>query len=492
MTVTTVRTSPTDHVDVPVPSGSGPEYVIEDPSTGDDVAAVRECTLDEVDKRISRVASGWRGWSQTPLEHRASVLASCGDGLRSELESIAAVLTAEQGKPLKEARIEAERCADTFDFYAGVAEPFSRQPRSLEGKHAYVEPLPLGVVGAIVPWNFPLTLLANKLVPALLAGNGVVVKPAPTTPLATAMVLQILHDAGLPDGVVETVLGGGDVGGALVSHPAVRKVSFTGSTATGKTIMAQAAGSVKRLTLELGGSDPMIVSADADLEGAARAAAVGRYFNCGQACIAVKRVYVEAPVFDEFIELVAARVDKLKVGDGRDPEVRVGPQHSEQQLESTLGFVEDALDRGATLVRGSSDRLRGNGYDSGHYMAPVVLADPAEGSMVLTEECFGPVMPVISVPNLDEALTRSNESRYGLGSSIWTTSEESAARAISTLEAGYTWVNDIATDYDPMPFGGIKESGFGKERGLEVLSEYVSPKAVVFGTLPGEGAAHAS
>lgn len=456
----------------------GEMFELTDPALGEPFTTVQLSTPADVDAAVEVACKSTRTWATMPWERRAAILRATAAAIRDDADEIAATLTQEQGKPLREAGIEVRRCADTFDYYA--RDEFAPRPvaRELPGKAAGLVARPLGVVAAIVPWNFPLTLLANKLVPALAAGNAVVVKPAQTTPLATRMVLDRLAAAGLPSGVVTLVLGEAEVGNALVTHPGVAMVSFTGSTQTGRAIMAAASGRVKRLALELGGSDALIVDADADVEGAARAASVGRFFNCGQACIAVKRVFVHEAVADEFIERMATRIDKLVVGDGRTPGVVVGPQHTHAQRQHTLQLVEDAVSRGATVVRGGGIPKDPH-LAKGFFIEPTLLTNVPDQARILTEECFGPALPVVRVSSFDEAIERANASEFGLGSSVWTNNPDHAARAVWELDAGYTWVNDIAIDHDQLPFGGVKQSGFGKERGVEAIDEFRVFKSVV-------------
>lgn len=452
--------------------------VVTNPSTLEKAGDVRFSTVEDVAAEIDRARAAFPGWRNTPFGQRAAILRKAAELLRAEADSLAALLTREQGKPLKEARIEVERCADTFDLYSSTDAGAAIESVDIPGKIAQVVRRPLGVCAAIVPWNFPLTLMANKLVPALATGNTVVVKPAPSTPLAASRTIELLYAAGLPAGVVGVVIGGADIGAALIENPSVRKVSFTGSTATGKAIMALAAKGLKRLTLELGGNDAMIVCADADIAGAARAAAVGRFFNAGQACIATKRIYVQRAKYGEFVERVSERAQKLPVGDGFDPNVRMGPLHSQPQRESVEGFVSDAVAHGAKIAAGGKRPDKGAGY----FFQPTVLIDVPDDARLIREECFGPVLPVMPFDTLDEAFERANETVFGLGSSIWTSDSAVQERAVRELDAGYTWINDIATDYDRLPFGGVKESGFGKERGMEVLGEYLELKSVVRST----------
>lgn len=469
---------------VTVTFGTGPAYDVVNPATGVPLATVQSTAASDLYDAIAAAAAAQARWATTDLRQRLRLLRESADGIRARAEELALLLTTEQGKPLKEAAIEVNRCADTFEYYAAEAEPaLARTTRSLVGKAAWVVKRPVGVIAAIVPWNFPLTLLANKLVPALAAGNAVVVKPAPTTPLATHALLDILREVGIPPELTPCAVGGNDIGAALTTDPHVGMISFTGSTATGRAIMAAVAPTVTRTVLELGGSDPLIVCDDADLEAAARATAVGRFFNCGQACVAVKRVFVMDDVYEEFLEKIVARAERLELGDGTRPGVRLGPQHSEVERQKSVGMIADAVERGAKVVTGGTvpdtPELK-----AGYFLAPAILTDVSPEAVIMNEECFGPVLPVTRVQSFDEALAAANRTIYGLGSSVFTTSAHRAEEAVARLDAGYTWINDIATDYDVLPFGGVKQSGFGRERGLEGLDEYVSLKSVVAGNVP--------
>lgn len=455
---------------------SGETFELVDPATGAVFDSIRLSTQADVHSAVAAAKSALTSWQHTDWPTRSSILQKTAASLRDQADEFAASLTQEQGKTLKEAGIEVARCADTFDYYADDRFSPKMSRRELDGKDAWVAPMPLGVVAAIVPWNFPLTLLANKLVPALAAGNTVVVKPAQTTPLTTRKLLELLFEAGLDEGVVTMVLGEAAVGEALVTHPDVAMVSFTGSTQTGRKIMESAAKSVKRLALELGGSDALIVDADASVAGAAKSAAVGRFFNAGQACIAVKRAFVHEDVYDEFVDALAARVDRLTIGDGREPGVLIGPVHTAAQRDQVQGMIDDAVAKGARVVRGGGTP---QGHTSGFFLEPTLLVDVPTDAAVLTEEVFGPVLPVVKVASFDEAIDRANESEFGLGSSVWSNSPDHIRRAVTEVQAGYTWVNDMSTDYDALPFGGVKQSGFGKERGDESIDEFRQLKSVV-------------
>ena len=306
-----------------------------------------------------------------------------------------------------------------------------------------------------------------------------VAKPASTTPLSSIRLVELMNEGGLPPGVLNVVVGpGAVVGQELIKNPKVRKIGFTGETQTGKQVMAEAASDLKHVTLELGGSDPAIVCDDADLEQASKAIAIGRFFNAGQACLAVKRVYVFDSVADELIEKLTARAKKLKVAPGSDASSQMGPMHTAGGRETIEAQLKDAVDRGGRVLAGGK-RLRGEPFDSGFFFEPTIITDVPLEARVWREETFGPLLPIARVKDLGEALERANDSEFGLGSSIFTRDLKKAQIGIDRLDAGYTWVNTIQVAYDELPFGGTKHSGFGKEHGVEVLDFYTEQKSAV-------------
>lgn len=460
---------------------------VRDPATGDPVGTMPVATAAEVDTAVRSAGRAFARWSALPAATRGGIMHEASEAVLENIEALAPLLTAEQGKPLREAGLELHRFVQTIDHYAGLAKSLrgGYVPDLDAGAHGLILKQPLGVVAAIVPWNFPTTLLANKLGPALVTGNTLVAKPAETTPLTTVRVAELMHAAGLPSGVFNVVTGTGPgAGESLVRHPGVAKVAFTGSTLVGRRIMALAAESTKRLTLELGGSDPMIICADADIDAAVKAASVGRFFNAGQACLAVKRLYVVEAVRDDVVARLIERTRRLRVGPGDREGVLVGPLHTARQRETLEAQVSDAVEAGADVLLGGS-RPDGAEFAHGHFYLPTLLSEPSAGARVATEEVFGPVLPIWTVGSLAEAIERANDSSYGLGSSIWTRDLDAANAAALELRAGYTWINSPPKVYDELPFGGVGASGFGREHGIEGLDGYTDVKSVVVRRSPG-------
>jgi succinate-semialdehyde dehydrogenase/glutarate-semialdehyde dehydrogenase len=454
---------------------------IKNPATGEVVDRVAVGTREDVDRAIDAAESAFPKWSAVPPSKRAEILLNGCHKLQEREKDLARLLTQEQGKTIRESTLEIRRFIQTIEHYAGLAKTIRGGYVTVldERRHAMIVKKPIGVCGSIVPWNFPVSLLGNKIGPALVAGNTVVVKPAGTTPLADIAVVGILNESGLPPGVLNIVPGPADVvGEALVRDPRVRKIGFTGATSTGKRVMAAASETVKRVTLELGGSDPMIVCDDADIDEAVSAASVGRFFNCGQACLAVKRLYLFERIYEEFVSKLVEKVQKLRVGNGMEQGVMLGPLHTAGQRTEVEEQVRDAVAHGARILAGGT-RPAGDAFAKGHFYMPTILVDVDANSRMVREEVFGPALPVMSVGDFDEAIERANDSTYGLGSSIWTRDLDRANEAAERLEAGYTWVNSPQIIFDELPFGGVKQSGLGKEHGTEALDYYMETKSVV-------------
>jgi succinate-semialdehyde dehydrogenase / glutarate-semialdehyde dehydrogenase len=455
------------------------------PATEDVVGTVPSATPEDVELAVATAKRAFPGWAATDVEARAHVLARAAELIEERAKELAAVLTAEQGKPIAEARGEVTHLAHGVRYYAEAATKvrgaYQELPSAFGPAYGQVIRRPIGVCAAIVPYNFPLTLLGTKVAPALAMGNAVVAKPAATTPLATLDVARIFAEAGVPDGVLNVVTGrGSEIGDALVGHPDVRRVAFTGSTEVGRHVMSVAGPRLKRVTLELGGSDPVIVCEDADVEAAVKAVIIGRYWNAGQACLGCKRVFVHDSVHDEFVSQLVDRVARYEPGDGtvkaEKPKLRMGPIHTRAGRDELLAQLEDS--GGEVLIGGGT-----GGHEHGWFLEPAVVSEPRPDSRLLREEVFGPVLPVLRYSDFDDAIARANDTPYGLGSSLWTHDVRKIHRAARDINTGMTWVNQIHYGYDELPFGGVKDSGFGKEHGLEALDGYVELKSVVVGGL---------
>ena len=464
------------------------ELEVINPATEEVVDTVPAGSKEDVEFAVATAKRAFAEWSRTDVEKRAAILARAAALIEEHAGDLAAKLTAEQGKPLAEARGEVTHLAHGLHYYAEAATKvrgaYQDLPSQFGPAYGLVIRRPMGVCAAITPYNFPLTLLGTKVAPALAMGNTVVAKPAATTPLATLEVARLFAEAGVPDGVLNVVTGrGSEIGDALVGHPDVRRVAFTGSTSVGRHVMGVAGPDLKRVTLELGGSDPVIVCADADVDAAVKAVIIGRYWNAGQACLGCKRVFVHDSVYDQFVSSLVERVARYEPGDGtvkaEKPRLRMGPIHTRAGRDELVEQISDAEASGGEVLIGGGT----GGHERGYFLEPAVIASPPEDSRVMREEVFGPVLPVMPFSDFDEALRRANDTPYGLGSSIWTHDARLIHRAAQEIEAGMTWVNQIHYGYDELPFGGVKASGYGKEHGIEALDSYVEIKSVVVGGL---------
>ncbi len=463
------------------PPASGETYTTINPATEEVSAHVAKGDERDVDAAVqaARRAFDQGPWPRMAAADRARVLWKLADLINANLDEMARLESVNTGKTLFDSgKVELPFAAEVFRYYAGWTTKIHGETLNLrDGAFTFTLRQPVGVVGAIVPWNFPFLLASWKIAPALAAGNTVVLKPASLTPLTALRFAELTQEAGLPEGVFNVVTGpGGKVGMALVRHAGVDKVAFTGSTDVGKGIMKEAAGSLKRVSLELGGKSPNVVFADADLEAALRGALTGIFYNKGEVCAAGSRLLVEQRVHDEFVEKLVDRVKGLKVGDPMDKGTRMGPVVSAQQLETVLSYVDAGRREGATLAAGGGRVRVGDGR--GYFVQPTVFTGVSNAMRIAREEIFGPVLSVIPFKDAEDAVAQGNETFYGLAAAVWTRDVGKALRVARALRAGTVWVNAYNLYDAALPFGGFKESGFGRELGQAGLDLYTEVKSV--------------
>jgi len=453
------------------------------PATGGIIDKVPRGSSADADAAVEAAEAAFPSWSGRTARERGMILCHAAGKIREQHTALARLLTQEQGKPLKESIDEVRGCANILEYYSSIAgRPSGELVQLGHAGDCLVTRVPLGVCGAIIPWNMPVLIMGWKLGPALLAGNTVVLKPASTTPLTNLGIARILLDAGLPPGVLNVVTGPGKtVGPAIVCHPSVRKISFTGDCETGHRIREMAQGQFKEITLELGGSDPMIVMDDADIGSAVEGAIRGRFYNAGQICTAVKRLYLHEKIVPAFLKMLQERTEALRLGDGLAPGTDMGPMNSASQREKVATVLGEALahDEGNLLAGGSAPA--GGAYEDGFFFRPTLVTGVAPGSRLLTNEIFGPVLPVMTVPDLDTAIREANRSRYGLGASVWTRDIGVVKRVFSEVKAGIVWVNRHLTVPPEVPFGGMNESGIGRENGYHAIDAYTQTKTLFLG-----------
>jgi succinate-semialdehyde dehydrogenase/glutarate-semialdehyde dehydrogenase len=464
-----------------VDSSSGKTIAVENPATEETIAEVAAGTREDCRKAIAAAAEAMKSWMKLTPYDRAQVLKKTGDLMRERADALARTMTMEQGKPLAEAKGEVMHSADTFEWFAEEGKRAYGQiiPQSNPAKRHLTIKHPVGVVGAIGPWNFPITLQARKIAPALAAGCTIVCKPASQTPLSLIGVFECLIDAGLPPGVANMVIGSAtEIADEFMANPAVRKISFTGSTEVGKKLMKQAADQVKRLSLELGGHAPFIVFPDADPEVVAKAAVIGKFRNNGQGCISPSRFYVHKDVEKRFTEVAVEEAKKLKLGNGLDEGVIVGPMFEKKAMDSTTALIEDARGKGAQVLTGGGKSTR---FSKGYFFEPTVLKGLSADAKMLTDEPFAPVMPVLDFSKIDDVIAAANNTQYGLAAYVFTNDLSVAWRMAEGLEAGIIGVNDPVPATPQCPFGGMKESGMGRELAHEGLEAYLETKYVSIG-----------
>ncbi|MCW2739292.1 aldehyde dehydrogenase family protein [Nocardioides sp.] len=465
-----------------VDAKDGATFDTVNPATEEVLVQVARASAVDVDRAVVAARNAFEGgspWSKFTPRERSHLLWRIGDLIDEQAEDFAQLESLDNGKSLASARGDVGVAAELFRYFAGWATKMEGTtiPMSVPGRefHAYTRREPLGVVAGIVPWNFPLTMAAFKIVPAITAGNTVILKPAEQTPLTALRLGQLLLDAGLPAGVVNVLSGFGDAGAALVDHPDVDKVAFTGSTEVGKKIAAGASKNLKKVSLELGGKAPNIIFADADLDAAIAGAALAGFFNEGQCCVNGSRLYVQREVFDQVVEGVAKAAKAIRVGDAFDPATTMGPLVSQEQHEKVMGYVRGAVADGATLAAGSADPAADNGY----FFAPTLITGVTEQMAVQTDEIFGPVITAIPFDTEDEVVAAANNTVYGLAAGVWSRDLSTAHRVGSKLRAGTVWLNTWHADDVTLPRGGFKQSGWGRELGSFGLDDYTELKTVI-------------
>lgn len=466
-----------------VPSASAGWLDVFNPATGEVIDTVPDGSPEDVRSAVESAESAFHSWSEKTMRERGALLFRAATITRDDHKRLARLLTTEQGKPLREATDEVRGFCNVLEYYAGLSsQPAGEAVRLGSQGDCMVLHEPLGVCGAIIPWNMPVLIMGWKTAPALLAGNTMVMKPSSTAPLTVLSLAAILGEAGIPPGVLNIVTGsGGSAGEAIITHPSVQKVSFTGSCATGCRVRELAGSRNKEVVLELGGSDPMIVMNDADIEKAVEGALRGRFYNAGQTCTAVKRLFVHQDIAESFIRRLTLRVASLHVGNGLDPGVEMGPLNNRQQYDALSGSMKSVTEnREGTVLAGGSP-LTGEGYRNGYFFQPTLVKDVAGDSSLLTGEIFGPVLPVMVVPDLATAIEQANRSPYGLGASVWTSDLATVKRVFREVHAGIVWVNRHLAVPPEIPFGGTRESGIGRENGYRAVQEYTRTKTLFLG-----------
>lgn len=454
------------------------------PATGEVIAQVASGGSRETKEAIAAADAAFQEWKNTTAFDRAQYMKKVSELMRERAEDLAKTITMEMGKPINEARREVNSAINYNDWFLEEAKRVYGEtvPASHQDKHLMVLREPVGVTAAITPWNFPLSMITRKISPAIAAGCTVIIKPAPATPLSAIKLFECFHDAGLPAGVVNLVIGPAEeIGSELTKSPIVRKLTFTGSTAVGKKLLRDSADTVKKVSMELGGHAPFIVFRDADLDLAVNSAVMTKFVNNGQTCICTNRIYVEESIAEEFGEKFAAKAKALRVGNGLNEEVQVGPLISEQSLKKVESHVQDALAHNGKLLCGGK-RYESEGLN-GYFYEPTVINYANEEMKIATEETFGPVAPIFSFSSEEEVIEKANQTNYGLAVYCFTKDLGKAFRMMKALEYGIVGINDPAPIVVQAPFGGYKESGIGREGGRSGILEYVEEKFVSIGGL---------
>lgn len=457
---------------------SGKTFETINPATGEVLTKIAEGGKEDVDLAVKSARRAFEEgpWSKMDARDRGKLLYKIGELIEKNLEELAVMETLDNGKPITQSRtVDVPYTAETFYYYAGWADKIHGETIPVRGKmFNYTLREPVGVVGQIIPWNFPLLMAAWKLGPALACGNTVVLKPSKFTSLTCLRLAELCTEAGLPRGVLNVVTGPGETAGAAIArHPDIDKVAFTGETTTGKFIMRTASDTLKRVSLELGGKSPNIVFADADMAGAVKGALMGIFFNQGECCCAASRLFLEKPLHDKFVEQMTSFAKKMKVGDPMDPKTEMGPLVSQGQFNKVMSYIEAGKGEGAKLLCGGN-RLGEKGF----FVKPTIFDNVRDNMRIAREEIFGPVVSTLTFRNLDEAIKQGNLTQYGLAAAVWTRDIKKAHTAARMLRAGTVWINTYNAFDVASPFGGYKQSGFGRELGIHALELYTQIKSV--------------
>jgi acyl-CoA reductase-like NAD-dependent aldehyde dehydrogenase len=451
--------------------GSDRSFDVINPATGRVFARCPAATPAHLDRAVAAARRACGDWRQISFAERAGRLKQVADVLREHQDSLARLLTREQGKPLQQARDEIGRAFSQSEGMTRITIPVETLVEDAE-RRIELHYVPLGVVGIITPWNAPINLAAGPLTSALYTGNTVVLKPSPYTPLSTLRLGELVRDI-FPPGVLNVLAGDDDCGQWMTEHPGIDKISFTGSVATGKRVMASAAGNLKRITLELGGNDPAIVLDDVDVQAIAPKLFFAATVNSGQVCMAIKRIYAHASIYAALCAALAAEARKVVLGDGLEAGTQMGPIQNRRQYERVVGILEDTKRRGARILAGGQLPER-----EGYFIPPTIVADVPEDSRLVQEEQFGPIVPVLEFSDVEDAIRRANDTRYGLSASVWGRDAARAAAIAARLEVGTAWVNQHRATSPLVPFGGAKESGMGRQYSALGLKGYMEPRVV--------------
>ncbi|MGH8928041.1 MAG: betaine-aldehyde dehydrogenase [Acidimicrobiia bacterium] len=461
-----------------VDATSGETFDTINPATGQVLASVQHAGVEDVDRAVKSARAGFEVWREMRGAERARILRKAADLLRQRNEDLARLEVLDTGKPLQEAiAVDVLSGADCLDYYAGLAPTIHGETFDLGSSWGYTRREPLGVCVGIGAWNYPIQIACWKSAPALACGNAMVFKPAELTPLSALKLAEIYTEAGLPDGVFNVVQGDHRTGEALVAHPGVAKVSLTGEVSTGKMVMANAAATLKNVTLELGGKSPLIIFDDADLGNAVSAALLANFYTQGEVCSNGTRVYVHEQVHDEFIDKLVTRTSKMKIGDPMDPDTHVGALISAEHLAKVLSYIESGKKAGAKVLVGGG-RPEAEELREGYFVEPTIFDACTDDMEIVKDEIFGPVMAVLSFSDEDDVIARANATEYGLAAGVFTKDIQRAHRVVAKLEAGTTWINNYNITPIELPFGGYKQSGIGRENSLTTINHYTQLKSV--------------